>query len=105
VSEAQRAGLAPAGPARPAGKPRGHILQPYRITFAAGAGYTTDPISHPGEEFAHVLFGDVILHLGDEHHRLSTGTAIRFNSDLPHSFANANQHSVAAVVGAGTPPW
>lgn len=87
------------------GDSRKHTLQPYRITFGPGAGYAGDPISHPGEEFTYVVFGRVVLHLGDAEHELGEGTSVRFNSGIPHAFSNANRHSVAAVIGAGTPPW
>jgi transcriptional regulator with XRE-family HTH domain len=83
----------------------GHALQPYQITFDAGAGYRTDPIRHPGEEFVYVLFGEVHLHLGNEQHELTPGTFARFDSGIPHAFANASKTNVAALVGAGTPPW
>lgn len=87
------------------GDSRGHTLQPYRITFGPGAGYAGDPIRHPGEEFTYVVFGGVVLHLGDDEHLLTDGMAVRFDSNLPHAFTNANAHSVAVIIGAGTPPW
>ena len=87
------------------GESGGHSLQPYRIVFDAGSGYADDPIGHPGEEFTLVLFGEVILHLGDEQHVLTQGTAARFASEIPHAFSNASAQNVAAIVGAGTPPW
>lgn len=87
------------------GETGGHSLQPYRIEFNAGSGYAGDPIGHPGEEFTLVLFGDVILHLGDEQHVLTQGSAARFNSDVPHAFSNASTRNVAALIGAATPPW
>jgi transcriptional regulator with XRE-family HTH domain len=82
-----------------------HALQPYRITFDAGAGYADDPIRHPGDEFAYVLFGEVYLHLGDERHKLGEGTFARFDSGIPHAFSNASTSNVAGLIGAGTPPW
>ena len=82
-----------------------HTLQPYQITFDAGAGYATDPIRHPGEEFVYVLFGEVRLHLGQERHVLTAGSFARFDSGIPHAFANASTTNIAALIGAGTPPW
>jgi len=82
-----------------------HTLQPYQITFDAGAGYATDPIRHPGEEFVYVLFGEVNLHLGQERHLLAAGSFARFDSGIPHAFANASTTNIAALIGAGTPPW
>lgn len=82
-----------------------HTLQPYRITFDAGAGYADDPIAHPGEEFVYVLFGEVYLHLGDGRHVLTEASFARFDSGVPHAFSNASQSNVAGLIGAGTPPW
>jgi len=82
-----------------------HTLQPYQITFDAGAGYATDPIRHPGEEFVYVLFGEVNLHLGQGRHLLAAGSFARFDSGTPHAFANASTTNIAALIGAGTPPW
>jgi transcriptional regulator with XRE-family HTH domain len=82
-----------------------HSLQPFRITFDAGAGYADDPISHPGEEFAYVIFGEVVLHLADAEHRLSQGSVARFSSEVPHAFSNGSQDNIAAIIGAATPPW
>ncbi len=82
-----------------------HTLQPYQITFDAGAGYVTDPIRHPGEEFVYVLFGQVYLHLGDDQHLLTPNTFARFDSGIPHAFSNASTTNIAALIGAGTPPW
>ncbi len=82
-----------------------HALQPYQITFDAGAGYRADPIRHPGEEFVYVLFGEVHLHLGKDQHCLTPGDFARFDSGIPHAFANASTTNIAALIGAGTPPW
>lgn len=82
-----------------------HALQPYQITFNAGAGYVTDPIRHPGEEFVYVLFGEVHLHLGGEQQLVTQGSFARFDSGIPHAFSNASTTNVAALIGAGTPPW
>ena len=82
-----------------------HSLQPYRITFDAGAGYADDPIKHPGEEFVHVTTGSVYLHLANKRHQLLSGAFARFDSGTPHAFANASDTDVAVIVGAGTPPW
>jgi transcriptional regulator with XRE-family HTH domain len=87
------------------GESGSHTLQPYRIVFNAGSGYSDDPIGHPGEEFTLVLYGEVILHLGKEKHVLTQGTVARFSSEIPHAFSNASTQNVAAIVGAGTPPW
>jgi transcriptional regulator with XRE-family HTH domain len=87
------------------GSGKGHLLQPYLLSFMPGGGYASDPMGHAGEEFAYVVIGEVELLLGDEVHRLRQGDAIRFHTETPHSFRNASQSGIAVVVGAATPPW
>lgn len=86
------------------GSGRGHTLQPSRATFDAGA-VAPVPIRHPGEEFIYVQFGEVRLRLGDDEHLLTTGSFARFDSGIPHAFANASRTNVAGLIVAGTPPW
>jgi len=81
-----------------------HKLQPYLTTFDAGA-LAPEPIRHPGEEFFFVLFGEVHLHLGADQHLVTAGSFARFDSDIPHAFANASRTTVAGIVGGGTPAW
>ncbi|WAJ42837.1 XRE family transcriptional regulator [Mycobacterium sp. Aquia_216] len=81
-----------------------HRLQPYRVTFDAGAS-APEPIRHAGQEFCYVLFGEVYLHLGDNQYLVTAGSFARFDSDIPHAFSNASQTNVAGFVGAGTPAW
>ncbi len=82
-----------------------HQLQPYLISFEPSGTYEKDPIAHPGEEFAYVLFGEVELLLGADVHRLAQGDAARFNPDVPHSFRNASTTGMALLIGCATPPW
>lgn len=87
------------------GTGKGHLLQPYVLTFLPGGGYGSDQLRHPGEEFAFVVLGEVELLLGKEVHKLRQGDAIRFRTETPHSFRNASSTGVALVIGAATPPW
>lgn len=83
----------------------GHLLQPYVLSFLPGGGFGSDAISHPGEEFAYVVLGEVELVLGEEVHRLRQSDAIRFRTEKPHSFKNPSTTGIALVIGAATPPW
>jgi len=87
------------------GAGRGHLLQPYVLSFVPGGGFGTDPIGHPGEEFAYVVVGEIEILLGDEMLRLRQGDAIRFRTETPHAFRNASSAGIAVVFGAATPPW
>ena len=83
----------------------GHLLQPYVLSFLPGGGYGSDPMGHPGEEFAYVVIGEVELLLGEAVHPLRQGDAVRFRTETPHSFKNSSPTGIAVVVGAATPPW
>jgi transcriptional regulator with XRE-family HTH domain len=87
------------------GTGRGHLLQPYVLSFLPGGGYGSDRLGHSGEEFAYVVMGEVELLLGDDVYRLRQGDAIRFRTETLHSFRNASATGIALVVGAATPPW
>lgn len=84
---------------------KGHLLQPYILSFLPGGGFTADSIAHPGEEFAYVVVGEVEMLIGEDVHRLQQGDAIRFSTDVDHSFRNASSTGLAVVIGAATPPW
>jgi transcriptional regulator with XRE-family HTH domain len=87
------------------GHAHGHALQPYVLAFEPGGGYEGDPISHAGEEFAYVVFGEVELLSGAHTVRLAAGDAVRFATEPAHAFRNASRTASAIVVGAATPPW
>jgi mannose-6-phosphate isomerase-like protein (cupin superfamily) len=87
------------------GEGKGHMIHPYVLTIQPGAGFTADPVSHAGEEFAYVAFGDVQFVLGKTKHRLRQGDSVRFYADTPHAFENLSTSGVALVIGAATPPW
>lgn len=87
------------------GRGRGHAIQPALLSFEPGGGYEDDAISHPGEEFAYVLVGEVELVYGSEVHRLVQGDLARYRSETPHALRNASSVGIALVLGAATPPW
>jgi transcriptional regulator with XRE-family HTH domain len=87
------------------GRPHGHTIQPYLLSFEPNGTYEDDMIAHPGEEFAYVLLGEVELLLGADVHRLAQGDLVRFRTETPHAFRNASSMGVGVVLGAATPPW
>ncbi len=87
------------------GPAHGHVLQPYVLAFEPGGGFEEDRLSHPGEEFAYVVFGEVELRSGDQAVRRAAGDSVRFPAEVPHAFRNASATAVGIVVGAATPPW
>jgi quercetin dioxygenase-like cupin family protein len=87
------------------GAGQGHAIQAAMISFEPGGGYEDDTISHPGEDFAYVVYGCVELLLGDEVYTLSQGDAARYRAEIPHALRNASSDGMAIVIGAATPPW
>lgn len=87
------------------GRPHGHMIQPYLLSFEPNGTYEDDMIAHPGEEFAYVLLGEIELLIGGEVHRLAQGDLVRFRTETPHAFRNASSVGIGVVLGAATPPW
>ncbi len=63
-------------------------VQPFLISLQPGAGTASEPVSHPGEEFAFCLEGTLDFRVGDYHFRLSPGDSLLFEASQPHSFSN-----------------
>lgn len=62
-------------------------------------------VSHDGEEFCHVLTGEVRFHVGDDNHVLRPGESIHFDSTLPHRAENAGETeaTILMVTAAESP--
>ncbi|GHF43058.1 transcriptional regulator with XRE-family HTH domain [Deinococcus metalli] len=90
---------------------------PYRVESLAGQGgdlnlepllicihpgFTSDPNSHLGEEFVHVLQGHLRLTVGSEHHELGPGDSAHHPSTTPHTWANPGDTDTL-LLWVGTP--
>jgi transcriptional regulator with XRE-family HTH domain len=82
-----------------------HLLQTALLTFAPGAGYERDKISHTGEEIVFVTVGTVQLHFGDQVVDLAQGDLAVFRTETPHAFRNASEDGPAMLIAVATPPW
>jgi transcriptional regulator with XRE-family HTH domain len=87
------------------GRPHGHMIEPYLISFEPDGTFEDDMIAHPGEEFFYVLLGEIELLIGGEVHRLAQGDLVRFRTETPHAFRNASSVGIGVALGAATPPW
>lgn len=56
-----------------------------------------EPFSHPGEEFAYVLSGELLLDIDGTPHRLAAGESIHFPSRSLHTFANPGAEPAVAL--------
>lgn len=79
-------------------------LQMLLITVAPGGSSGEDRYSHAGEECGYLLRGQLRLWAGSGEYLLNPGDSFRFQSTLPHRFANPSD-SDAEVVWVTTPPF
>ena len=80
-----------------------HAMMPVINTYEEGGGMA-DPTTHDGEEFVHVIEGQIELTVGGgEPILLGPGDSAYYRSDVPHSFRNAGRGE-ARFLGVTTPP-
>jgi transcriptional regulator with XRE-family HTH domain len=80
-----------------------HAMMPVINTYEEGGGMA-DPTTHEGEEFVHVIAGEIELTVGNsEPIVLGAGDSADYRSDVPHSFRNAGTGE-ARFLGVTTPP-
>lgn len=80
------------------------VMMPQLISFAPGAKLA-EYGRHPGEEWIHVLQGELLLEFeGDSSLVLSAGDSAYYSSTSPHSFANASSTKRLILVCVDTPP-
>lgn len=78
------------------------VMEPHLFRIAAGAG-SGEAYSHQGEEFLHVLRGELQIALGSQPYRLRTGDSFYFDSALPHRWINPGKRETW-VLWINTPP-
>ncbi|AWN23196.1 hypothetical protein DKM44_08125 [Deinococcus irradiatisoli] len=90
---------------------------PYRVHSLAGRGqhlqlepllielqphFTSQPTSHLGEEFLHVLSGRLVLQVGEERFELAAGDSAQHPSTTPHAWGNPGSEETT-LLWVGTP--
>jgi len=78
------------------------VMEPhlFRISPHAGSG---ESYTHEGEEFLHVLRGQLQISVADAEYRLKTGDSFYFESATPHRWFNPGQ-TETRVLWINTPP-
>ncbi len=78
------------------------VMEPhlFRIAPQASSG---EAYSHQGEEFLHVLRGELNIALDGQPHRLKTGDSFYFDSARPHRWTNPGKRETW-VLWINTPP-
>ncbi len=64
-------------------------LEPFMVTIEPGAESFSDPIVHPGQEFACCLDGTIRYEVGGQTCVLEAGDSLLFEATQPHCFRNA----------------
>ena len=74
-------------------------LEPFLVTIEQGAGSAVNPITHPGEELAYCISGQLEYRIGDHIYRLDAGDSLLFDATQPHSFCNlAEEDAIILLV-------
>jgi transcriptional regulator with XRE-family HTH domain len=82
----------------------GHTaMEPHLFRIKPGGG-SGESYSHEGEEFLHILRGDLEIWLnGEEHYRLKPGDSLYFESSTPHRWRNPGR-AETWLLWINTPP-
>jgi quercetin dioxygenase-like cupin family protein len=79
-------------------------MMPMLVAFEPGASLA-EYGCHPGEEFVHVLSGQLKLTIKDGAERLlGPGDSAYYSSDRPHLFANASETEPLTLICVDSPP-
>ncbi len=78
------------------------MMEPHLFRIAPGAG-SGESYSHHGEEFLHVVQGELEISLSGQLHRLRTGDSLYFDSSTPHEWRNPGKKETS-VLWINTPP-
>lgn len=83
--------------------PGGGRLEVLEGTLGPWGATSQDPWSHPSEECAVVLSGELVAEVADERYELRAGDSCYFDSRLPHRYVNETSTAVSFCL-AITPP-
>lgn len=73
----------------------------HSVKINVPAGYTSETVSHAGEELVFVLSGEIDYTVDTKHYALATGDSLHFDAGLPHRIAAAGS-GPAEVMWVGT---
>lgn len=65
--------------------------------------YSSEPMTHSGEEFLYILSGRMRLKIGAQTQHLHPGDSAHFNSGLRHIWSNESDEELR-ILWVGTPP-
>jgi DNA-binding transcriptional MerR regulator/mannose-6-phosphate isomerase-like protein (cupin superfamily) len=77
-------------------------MEPHLFRIAPGAG-SGESYSHHGEEFLHVIRGELEIIIAGQKHSLKAGDSLYFDSSMPHEWKNPGK-SESSILWVNTPP-
>jgi DNA-binding transcriptional MerR regulator/mannose-6-phosphate isomerase-like protein (cupin superfamily) len=77
-------------------------MEPHLFRIAPGAG-SGESYSHHGEEFLHVIRGELEIVIAGQKHLLRAGDSLYFDSSMPHEWKNPGK-TESSVLWVNTPP-
>lgn len=78
-------------------------METYLVEFARNSDTYDIFTEHPGQEFCHILKGNIVFTLDESQYQLSEGDSLYFNSSIPHSAMNGSK-GAAVMLWIITPP-
>ena len=78
------------------------VMEPHLFRISPGAG-SGESYTHDGEEFLHVLHGQLHISVAKVEYRLKPGDSFYFESATPHSWFNPGR-TETRVLWVNTPP-
>lgn len=78
-------------------------METYSMVFEQGADASELMLTHPGQEFVHVINGQMLINLEEQEFILENGDSFYFNSGIPHQMKNINT-GTSEVIWVITPP-
>lgn len=76
-------------------------MDPLKLKIPAKGG-RREQLPHEGEEFMHVISGDITFNIDDTEYQLSSGDSVYFNAETPHSLINESDeecHIICVFLG------
>lgn len=73
-------------------------LRAFMVTIDPHLAHKPVAYKHEGEEFIHVMAGDLEFTLGSKVHKLKAGESVHFNSDIPHKLKSISSEPTKCLV-------
>lgn len=73
-------------------------IEPFLMTIEGGGSSTSGQITHPGEEFVHVLDGSLVCQIGQKEYTLDEGDSLLFMATQPHVYRNEGKSAAQILI-------